>query len=327
MPGLYPLKFTPLYHEKIWGGHRLKTILKKDFGSLANCGESWEISAVEGNVSEVSNGFLAGNSLTELVEIYMGDLVGDKVYKKYGIEFPLLFKFIDANEDLSIQVHPDDKLAGQRHNAYGKTEMWYVVNADNGALINSGFNQSVTPEQFAQLVSDGELTQVLHYDKVKAGDVYFIPAGRVHAIGKGVLLAEIQQTSDVTYRIFDYNRKDARGNYRELHTELALDAIDYSHRKEYKTNYTVEENRSSEIVSCEYFTTNILKFSEKLDKDYYMLDSFVVYMNLEGRFKIEFDGGEEVIATGETVLIPAGLESFQLIPITAEVKMLEVYIK
>lgn len=327
MPGLYPLKFTPFYLEKIWGGHRLRTILGKDFGNLSNCGESWEISAVEGNVSEVSNGFLAGNSLTELIEVYMGDLVGDKVYKKYGIEFPLLFKFIDANDDLSIQVHPDDELARERHNAYGKTEMWYVVSAENGALINSGFNRTVSPEQFAEMVEKGELTEALHYDKAEAGDVFFIPAGRVHAIGKGVLLAEIQQTSDVTYRIYDYNRKDSQGNLRELHTELALDAIDYSHLDEYKTRYTVEKNSSSEVISCDYFTTNILEFSEKLEKDYHNLDSFVVYMNLGGRFKVEFEEGEEVVETGETVLIPASLETYHLVPLTSEVKTLEVYIK
>ncbi len=327
MPGLYPLKFTPIYLEKIWGGHRLRTILGKDFGNLPNCGESWEISAVEGNISEVSNGFLAGNSLPELIEVYMGDLVGDKVYKKFGIEFPLLFKFIDTNDDLSIQVHPDDEMARERHNAYGKTEMWYVVSAENGALINSGFNQNVSPEQFTEMVEKGELTEVLHYDKVKAGDVFFIPAGRVHAIGTGVLLAEIQQTSDITYRIYDYNRKDAQGNLRELHIDLALDAIEYSHLDEYKTSYTIKENSSTEIVSCEYFTTYILKFSERIEKDYHMLDSFVVYMNLGGRFKIEYEEGEEVVEKGETVLIPANLEAFYLVPLTSEVKTLEVYIK
>ncbi len=327
MPGLYPLKFTPFYLEKIWGGNRIKTILGKDFGNLPNCGESWEISAVEGYVSEVCNGFLEGNTLSELIEVYMGDLVGDKVYKKYGIEFPLLFKFIDANDDLSIQVHPDDELSRERHNAYGKTEMWYVIDAEEGALINSGFNKSVTREKYVQLTEEGKLTDILHYDEVKAGDVFFIPAGRVHAIGKGVLLAEIQQTSDVTYRIFDYNRKDAQGNLRELHTELALDAIDYSYLEDYKTRYSVEKNVSSEVVSCEYFTTNLLEFNQRLEKDYSMLDSFVVYMNLQGRFKVEFEEGEEVVEKGETVLLPANLELFQLIPLTEEVRTLEVYIK
>lgn len=327
MPGLYPLKFKPIYLEKIWGGNRLKSILGKNFDHLPNCGESWELSAVEGNVSEVSNGFLAGNNLTELVEIYMGDLVGDKVFKKFGIEFPLLFKYIDTNDDLSVQVHPNDELSKQRHNAYGKTEMWYVIYAEKGALINSGFNRQLTREQYLEYLENGKLHEILHYDEAKPGDVFFIPAGRVHAIGKGVVLAEIQETSDVTYRIYDYLRKDALGNYRELHNDLALDAIDFSYRDEYKTKYTVEENQSSKIVSCEYFTTNLLNFSEKLEKDYHHLDSFVVYMNLDGRFRFEFENGEETIEKGETVLIPASIETYSLIPLTPEVKTLEVYVE
>ncbi len=327
MPGLYPLKFKPFYLEKIWGGNRIRTILGKDFGEAPNCGESWELSAVEGYVSEVSNGFLVGNTITELVEVYMGDLVGDKVYRKFGIEFPLLLKFIDTNEDLSIQVHPGDDLARERHNAYGKTEMWYVVHAEKGALINSGFNRKITREQYTSLLEQGKLTDILHYDVVVPGDVFFIPAGRVHAIGKGVLLAEIQQTSDVTYRIFDYNRQDSQGNLRELHTDLALDAIDFNYLEEYKTKYTIERNASSEIVSCDYFTTNILEFSERLEKDYNMLDSFVVYMNLEGMFKIEFEEGEEIVMKGETVLIPSSLEAINLTPLSEVVKTLEIYLK
>ncbi|RIH65251.1 mannose-6-phosphate isomerase [Mariniphaga sediminis] len=327
MAGLYPLKFNPIYLEKIWGGNRIKTILGKDFSSHPNCGESWEISAVEGHISEVSNGFLKGNNLTELVEVYMGDLVGDKVYKKYGLEFPLLFKFIDANDDLSIQVHPNDEMAAERHNAYGKTEMWYVIHADKGGLINAGFNRQITREEYLEYLRNGKLTEVLCYDEVDPGDVFFMPAGRVHAICKGVLLAEIQQTSDITYRIYDYDRKDAQGNTRELHTDLALEAIDFTYLEDYKTKYNVEKNKSSEIVHCEYFTTNVLHFSEEVEKDYHLLDSFIVYMNLEGRFSIEFENGEEVIEKGETVLVPASLETFRLVPLTPDVKTLEVYIK
>lgn len=327
MAGLYPLKFNPIYLEKIWGGNRIKTILGKDFSSRPNCGESWEISAVEGHISEVSNGFLKGNNLTELVEVYMGDLVGDKVYKKYGLEFPLLLKFIDANDDLSIQVHPNDEMAAERHNAYGKTEMWYVIHAEEEGLINAGFNRQITREEYLEHLDNGKLTDVLCYDEVEPGDVFFMPAGRVHAICKGVLLAEIQQTSDITYRIYDYDRKDDQGNKRELHTDLALEAIDFAYLEDYKTKYDVEKNKSSEIVQCEYFTTNVLHFSEKLEKDYHLLDSFVVYMNLEGRFRIEFENGEEVVERGETVLVPASLETFRLVPLTPDVKTLEVYIR
>lgn len=327
MSNLYPIKFKPIFHEKIWGGNRMRTILNKDYGNLANCGESWELSGVEGNISVVDNGFLAGNNLSELLEIYMGDLVGEKVYEKFGDEFPLLIKFIDAQDDLSIQVHPDDKLSKERHNAYGKTEMWYVAGAEKGALINSGFNQEVNRDKYLEYFNAGKLTDLLHYDEAIVGDVFFIPAGRVHAIGKGCLVAEIQQTSDVTYRIFDYNRKDDEGNERELHTDLALDAIDFSHASQYKTDYKTEINKAVEIVSCPYFTTNIIEFSKELDKDYNQLDSFVIYMTMEGEFEITTEGGTENVAMGETVLLPASLESVQLKPKSKLVKILEVYIK
>lgn len=327
MSGLYPLKFKPIYREKIWGGNRMKSVLGKDYGNLPNCGESWEISGVEGYVSEVENGFLAGNNLQELVEIYMGDLVGDRIYKQFGDEFPLLIKFIDAEQDLSVQVHPNDDLSKKRHNAYGKTEMWYVVGAGNGALINSGFNQPVTREKYLEYFHQGKLTELLHYDEVVPGDVFFIPAGRVHSIGKGTLIAEIQQTSDVTYRIFDFNRKDENGNERELHTDLALDAISFDYKDQYKTPYQAEKNSSSEIVSCEYFTTNLLEFDRELDKDYNQLDSFIIYMALEGEFGIETEDATVTVKKGETVLIPASIETFRLIPVTAGVKTLEIFIR
>ena len=326
MSDLYPIKFQPIFHEKIWGGQRIRTLLDKDFGDLPNCGESWELSGVEGNISVVSNGFLAGNDLNELIEIYMGDLVGDKVYDKFGAEFPLLIKFIDANDDLSIQVHPNDQLSKERHNAYGKTEMWYVAGAEKGALINSGFNQELDRGKYLEYFSSGKLLDLLHFDETKVGDVFFIPAGRVHAIGKGCLVAEIQQTSDVTYRIFDYNRRDNAGNERELHTELALDAIDFSYSGEYKTSYKNELNQPVELVSCQYFTTNLIEFDKDLDRDYNELDSFVIYMTLEGDFEVMSEGGNEVVKKGETVLIPASLESIQLKPLSEKVKILEVYI-
>ena len=325
MSGLYPLKFEPLYLEKIWGGNRLKTLFNKNY-NLKNCGESWEMSGVEGNVSVVSNGFLKGNNLSELIEIYMGDLVGDKVYDKFGPEFPLLIKFIDAQDDLSIQVHPNDQLSKVRHNAFGKTEMWYVVDAAKGALINSGFNQPVDKEKYMNYLNSGRLVELLKYDKARVGDVFFIPAGRIHAIGKGSMVAEIQQTSDVTYRIFDYNRKDDKGNERELHTELALDAIDFSFLEDYKTQYKPEINKSAGIVSCEYFTTNILEFDKPVEKDYSLNDSFVIYINLEGDFEVVTEEGNEKVAKGETILIPASLETIRLNPTEGKVKLLEVYI-
>ncbi|MDX9883814.1 MAG: mannose-6-phosphate isomerase [Prolixibacteraceae bacterium] len=327
METLYPLKFVPFYKEKIWGGDKIKTVLNKDFGNLPNCGESWEISAVEGNISVVANGYLAGNDLQELAEIYMGDLLGEKIYERFGLEFPLLIKFIDANDDLSIQVHPDDNLSKQRHHAYGKTEMWYVLQSDKGAKLNSGFNQVVDKEKYLEFLEAGNLMEILNFEEVLPGDVFFIPAGRVHAIGKGILLTEIQQTSDVTYRIYDYDRRDDKGNTRELHTDLALGAIDFSLQEKYKTDYKEKLNESSEIVSCEYFTTNVLSFNQSIEKDYNNIDSFVIYICLEGNYEIAYEGGTEMVSQGETVLIPAALENLKLIPKSGAVKLLEVYIE
>lgn len=326
MEGLYPLKFTPIFKDKIWGGNKIKTLLNKDFGDLPNCGESWELSGVSGNVSVVSNGFLAGNSLDELIEVYMGDLVGDHVFDAYGDEFPLLIKFIDANDDLSIQVHPDDEMASERHNSFGKTEMWYVVQADRGSKLQSGFNQQVDQAKYLEKLEKVELTDILNFEEVAAGDVFFIPAGRVHAIGKGILLAEIQQTSDITYRIYDYDRRDDKGNLRELHTDLALDAIDYTLHPEYKTKYESKLNESVELVSCKYFTTNVLTLDQAVEKDYNKLDSFVIYICLDGELRIETESGSESVQKGETILIPASIEHVRLKPVSASAKLLEVYI-
>lgn len=326
MEGLYPLKFTPLYKDKIWGGNKIKTVLNKDFGDLPNCGESWELSGVEGNVSVVANGYLEGNTLEELIEVYMGDLVGDKVFDKFGIEFPLLIKFIDANDDLSIQVHPDDQLSEERHGAFGKTEMWYVLQADPGSKLQVGFNQQVDAEVYLEKLKKNQLTDILNFEEVAAGDTYFIPAGRVHAIGKGILLAEIQQTSDITYRIYDYDRRDSEGNPRELHTDLALDAIDFTIFPEYKTKAPAKANESVELVKCPYFTTNILELTQMVEKDYNELDSFVIFICLDGTVEIETESGSETITKGETILIPASIESVTLKPQSSTVKLLEVTI-
>jgi mannose-6-phosphate isomerase len=327
MNQLYPIKFIPEFHHRIWGGDRLKKLLNKEIGSMDRCGESWELSAVEKHISKVANGFLKGNDLQELVEIYMGDLVGEKIYDRFGPEFPLLIKFIDAEDDLSIQVHPDDKLARERHGAYGKTEMWYVVAAEPGANLNSGFNRQVSREQFVQSLERGALISMLNFEEVQAGEAFFIPAGRIHAIGKGILVAEIQQTSDVTYRIYDYNRKDKHGKERKLHAELALDAIDYSFQNNYKSAYSAVRNQSSPIVTCPWFTTNILEFDRRVTKEYAHLDSFVIYICVDGICSVSWEAGEETIQKGETVLIPASLEMVTLSPHSGIVKLLEVYIE
>ena len=292
---------------------------------MEKCGESWELSAVEGQISEVANGFLAGNNLQELIEVYMGDLVGEKVYDRFGIEFPLLIKFIDAEDDLSIQVHPGDELARERHSAYGKTEMWYVVDADPGARLISGFNQQVDREKYIAYLQAGRLTDLLLSEEVFPGDVFFIPAGRVHAIGKGILVAEIQQTSDVTYRIYDFDRLDKHGKPRKLHNDLAIDAIDYSWQKGYKKQYERQKNTPVELVSCPWFTTNLLELNQTVGKDFSQYDTFVIYMGIVGTVRLVWKGGEEIIDKGETVLVPAILEEFKLEPLHGEARLLEIY--
>jgi len=285
-----------------------------------------ELSGVDGDVSVVANGFLAGNDLEEIIEIYMADIVGEPVYNKFGTEFPLLFKFIDANQDLSIQVHPDDNLSKERHNAYGKTEMWYVLEAEPKSKLISGFVKETSKMQYQESFKKGEVMSLLKSHQVAEGDTFFIPAGDVHAIGAGVLLAEIQQTSDVTYRIYDYDRKDSSGNTRELHTELALDAIDYKDTNE-KVAYKKTKNEAINLAACKYFVTNIIDINEGFERDVYLLNSFVVYMCVQGSATIKCGNGEsETIQKGETVLIPASIDSIEIKP-NGDAKLLEVYIK
>ena len=326
MQPLYPLTFKTIFKDKIWGGQKINTYLHKDFGDLPNCGETWEISGVKSDVSVVANGALEGESLAVLLEKYQGSLVGEKVYAHFGNIFPLLIKFIDANEDLSIQVHPDDELAKKRHNSFGKTEMWYVIEADPGSTLIAGFNKELTEQEYLDKFNSGHLTDVLNKEDVQAGDVFFLPAGRVHTIGKGLLIAEIQQTSDITYRIFDFDRVDDKGNKRELHTEEALAAIDYKHYPEYKTKYQPEKNEVVKLVSCPYFTTNVLDFSESVERDYSVLDSFVIYVCLEGAFTIKYNGCDYPVAMGDCILLPSSTDKVQLETGKA-FKILESYIE
>lgn len=325
MNKLYPFKFEPIIKETIWGGTKLKHILNKELGS-DQAGESWEISGVQENLSVVSNGFLAGNNIQELIEIYMGDLVGHKVYEQFGIEFPLLIKFIDANADLSIQVHPDDAVAKKRHNSYGKTEMWYVIDTAKEAKLIIGFKNDSNKEQYQKMLKQGRLVELLNEVKVGSGDVFFLDPGQVHAIGSGVLLAEVQQTSDITYRIFDYDRRDKNGNMRELHTDLALDVINYKARKEIKTAYAPELNTAVNIGKCKYFTTNLLDLDRTIDFDKPELDSFIIYMCLDGQGSISVAGQEHMdVEKGETVLIPAEIDNIRIAP-NGRMKLLEIYI-
>lgn len=321
---LYPLKFRPIYKERIWGGRKIETAFGKKLPADEKIGESWELSGVDGDISVVANGKLKGNNLQELTEIYMGDLVGDKVFERYGEEFPLLIKLIDADDNLSIQVHPDDKLAAERHQSFGKTEMWYVVGHEAGAQLYLGFNQPVDREKYLEYLNAGRLAELLTAYKVEDGDSYFIPAGTIHAIGKGLLIAEIQQTSDITYRVFDWNRVDPKtGKGRELHTELALDAIEYKARSDYKTVAAPKVNAPVTLEKCPYFQTSSLVVSGEAVRDYAALDSFVIYICLDGRLEMAYDGGTETIVKGETVLVPAELNEIVL---RGDGKLLEVYI-
>ena len=325
MSELYPLKFETVLKEKVWGGNRLASGFNKKSADSLKIGESWELSAVTDNQSVISNGFLAGNNIEELIEVYMGDITGDYVYEKFGNEFPLLIKFIEAQQDLSIQVHPNDDLAKKRHKAYGKTEMWYILENKKGAKIYTGFKEGVTKEIYEKAISEGGIVDLLNVESAEPGDTFFTPAGRVHAIGAGIVLVEIQQTSDITYRIFDWNRKGTGNEKRELHTELALDAIDFGQTGKNKIKIEPQIYKTINLVNCDYFNTNIIRFNKPIEKEYYSNDSFVVYICIDGEFMICWDDAIEKVRKGETVLLPAMIKEVTLKPVN-EAHLLEIYI-
>lgn len=317
---MYPLQFEPILKERIWGGEKLKTILNKPITSRIT-GESWELSTVEGDVSVVANGELKGKSLMELIDESPNEILGTEVYKRFGKQFPLLFKYLDAREDLSIQVHPNDKLAKERHNSFGKTEMWYVTQADADARIIVGFKEDSSKEEYLKHLNDKTLVSILDTVKAKPGDVFFLETGTVHAIGAGLVVAEIQQTSDITYRLYDFDRKDAQGNTRELHVDLALDAINYN-KVDTQKKYETKTNTSNVVVDCPYFTTNFLPLENKLEVSKSGA-SFTVYMCIEGSFEIEYSGFKQTYIKGDTILVPAEINAFIL---NGNASILEIYI-
>jgi len=319
-PKTYPLQFEPILKERIWGGEKLKTILNKPITSKIT-GESWELSTVEGDVSVVVNGALKGKSLMDLIDETPNEILGTEVYKRFGKQFPLLFKYLDAREDLSIQVHPNDKLAKERHNSFGKTEMWYVTQADADARIIVGFKENSSKEEYLKHLNDKSLVSILDTVKAKPGDVFFLETGTVHAIGAGLVVAEIQQTSDITYRLYDFDRKDAQGNTRELHVDLALDAINYN-KVDTQKKYETKTNTSNVVVDCPYFTTNFLPLEDKLEVSK-TGETFTVYMCIEGSFEIEYDGFIQSYKKGDTVLVPAEITAFIL---NGNASILEIYI-
>ena len=326
---LYPIKFKPRIKERIWGG---QAILKKK-GSAASrlakdklYGESWDLSSVKGDVSVVANGMLKGNNLNEIIEVYMGELIGEENFERYGEEFPLLIKYLDCNDKLSVQVHPDDELAMERHDSFGKTEAWYVVDCKPGAAIYLGFKDlNISREEYIAAVAESRLEPLLNRVEVHPGDVFFIPAGTVHALGAGIEVVEVQQTSDVTYRLYDWNRVDDKGNPRELHTALAVDAIDFARdSKECIMQYDLKLNKPVKLVDCDYFTTNIIDLDGTAEREIVELDSFVLYICTEGEAQVTVNGNSEHLDALELVMIPAEADTVQL---SGKGKLLEVYIK
>ena len=323
---MYPLKFQPLLKSTIWGGEKIIPFKHLDL-QQEKVGESWEISGVPGDESIVANGADAGKNLQQMMDEYKGALVGEENYKRFDGQFPLLIKFIDAQDDLSIQVHPDDELAQQRHNSRGKTEMWYVIDNDGGkAHLRSGLSRAITPQQYADMIADNTITDALKEYAVQPGDVYYRPAGRIHSIGAGCFIAEIQETSNITYRIYDFNRKDKNGNTRELHTELSKDAIDYSVEDDYRTAYTPKQNEPVELVACPYFTTTVYDLTEPMSMDYSELDSFVILIGMEGACTVTDNEGNTIdLQAGESILFPATTKGLEVTP-KGNVKFLETYV-
>jgi mannose-6-phosphate isomerase len=325
MKPLYPIRFRPVLKETLWGGNALRERFSKKSPSGARIGESWEITGMSDESSMVVNGYLKGNTLEEISEVYMDELLGESVYERYGTEFPLLIKIIDANDRLSIQVHPDDRLAEERHHAWGKTEMWYILDAKPGAVIYTGFRRKITREEYLERLAAKTLEEIINITPVRAGDAFFIPAGMVHAIGAGVMLAEIQQTSDVTYRIFDWDRTDASGKPREMHTALALDAINFNLDSSNLIRREPELNKTVLLAESQYFHTSLIRFDSPIIKDYSLTDSFVIYICTGSMAVIECFGHREEIRAGETLLIPASADSVIIIP-QGTATLLEVFV-
>ena len=320
---MQPIKFQPLLKQTLWGGDKIVTFKHLD-SQLENVGESWEISGVKDNETIVKESPLKGKSLNEVVAELKDRLVGKENYQRFGDEFPLLIKFIDARQDLSIQVHPNDEIAHKQGKPHGKTEMWYLMESEPGAKLYSGLKKQITPDQYKEMVDNDTICDALAQYEVKEGDCFFLPAGRIHAIGPGCFLAEIQQTSDVTYRIYDYKRKDKNGNYRELHTKLAAESINYQVENDYRTHYVGRLNKGVSLVQCPYFCTAVYDLNEPMTLDYSELDSFVILIGLKGEGKITDNEGNEVsIMAGDTLLIPATTETLS---VSGTVKFLETYI-
>ena len=330
MSNLYPFLFQPNLKTVVWGGDRLASYkgLDRAFYTQKPYGESWEVSAIEGSESIIANGLFSGQKLTDVIAQYPEAILGKKTVERYGANLPLLMKFIDADKDLSIQVHPNDEMARREHNKMGKSEMWYIIDAKPGSYLYAGFKERISPYEYKKRVEDGTITEVLAKHEVNAGDVFFLPAGRVHAICGGILLAEIQQSSDVTYRIFDYNRLGLDGKPRELHTELASQALDYEVVEEYRTQYVDAKNRANIVLQCPYFSVRVIDVSSAFHRNLLKYDSFIISTCIQGQCCIVSRADESVIVLreGNSVLIPAAIADYDIIPKTTNCRLLDSYI-
>lgn len=324
---LYPFLFHPNLHTVVWGGHRLQ-VYKGLQSTDEPIGESWEVSAVPSSTSIISNGSFAGRDIISVISEYPEDILGKAVNKKYHGQLPLLVKFIDAERDLSIQVHPNDEMAQREHGKMGKSEMWYVIKADAGSHLYAGFKQEITPEEYQQRIADGTIIEVLADHQVKAGDVFYLPAGRIHAICGGILLAEVQQSSDVTYRIYDYNRPGMDGKPRQLHTELAAQALDYHVEENYRTEYVDNPNKAIQIIDSPYFDVRVMEISKPFHRDLRKYDSFIISMCIEGDCKlcVRSTGDEILLRQGSSTLIPAAIADYDVLPLHHTTRLLDAFI-
>lgn len=326
MSHLYPLLFEPNLHTVVWGGERLTKW--KGLPEQEHIGESWEVSAVDSSPSVVSNGAFAGKTLPETVAAAPEEILGHSVAKRYGGKMPLLVKFIDARNDLSIQVHPNDEMAQREHGKLGKSEMWYVLDAEPGACIYAGFKKKLSADEYKRMVQDGSIVEALAKHEARAGDVFYIPAGRVHAICSGILLAEIQQSSDVTYRIFDYNRPGLDGKPRELHTEYASQVLNYKVERKYRTDYAVRNNRANLIMESKFFSARVTEIDKNIHRNLLKYDSFIITMCLKGDcvIKVRQSGDMVALKEGYSCLIPAAVADYDVWPMNGSCKVLDAFI-
>ena len=324
---LYPFLFQPNLHPVVWGGHRLQPYKGLET-SDEPIGESWEVSAVPNSTSVISNGAFAGRDLVSVIAEYPEEILGKAVNEKNQGVFPLLAKFIDAKRDLSIQVHPNDEMAQRMHGKMGKSEMWYIIKADEGSHLYAGFKKEISPEEYHRRIADGTITEVLADHTVRTGDVFYLPAGRVHAICGGILLAEIQQSSDITYRIYDYNRPGMDGKPRELHTELAAQALDFRVEKNYRTEYVETDNRAIQIIDSPYFDVRVMDITDSFHRNLFKYDSFIISMCIEGdcRIRIRQTGDEILLKEGNSTLIPAAIADYDVIPLNGRARILDAFI-